>query len=402
MVPPDNLLVLVEHRQAVVERLQDVVVELAHPPEFLCLQVQLPIQAAVLDRGGHLARHSGQQGEILAVERLVGLLAPERQHRDGRAFEDTRYEVVDAVVAPELDLLRLEPGGGNRIVERDRVVGVEPRKKRRGARQSRHGVLKPEVADRVKVSAALVGEHQRHLIDDQRLDHARDEPLAEPHDVEVAVQIPRETNQRAAIVVAVAVEDTVQRILHRLLDRLREQHHDHRGQGGHDPVVRVRVIGEKDTDRLAHRQVQQPARAQEGGVRKTSLDNDFNVAQAVPDNGRRKGKRHEPERDGGQLQRERRVGPQRPRQCVEQRVRPDAQHRPPRDPAKLPASGQRGDLAEAPRKHNHGRSRADEKVDRLETVQRVERSRQQRAVRRAARHRGHAACAKDERRSVHR
>jgi len=57
-VPADDPFVEIEHGQAVVERLQDVLVELPHPAELLGLQVQLSIQAAVLDGGGHLAGHN--------------------------------------------------------------------------------------------------------------------------------------------------------------------------------------------------------------------------------------------------------------------------------------------------------------------------------------------------------
>src|SRR5471030_235526 len=81
-VPADDLLVHVEHDESVVERLEDVLVELAHAAELLGLEVQLPVEAAVLDRGRDLAGHRRQQAEILAVERLVGLLAAERQETD--------------------------------------------------------------------------------------------------------------------------------------------------------------------------------------------------------------------------------------------------------------------------------------------------------------------------------
>ena len=131
VIPADDALVLVEHDQPVVERLEDVLVELAHPAELLGLEVELPVQPAVLDRGRDLAGDRRQQREILAVERLVGVLPAERQHGDRRAFEDAGHEVVDALIAPELDFLGGEPRGGNRIVERDGVAAVQPRHERR-------------------------------------------------------------------------------------------------------------------------------------------------------------------------------------------------------------------------------------------------------------------------------
>ena len=107
-VPPDDPLVHVAHHQAIVERFEDVLVELAHAAELFGLEVQLPVQPAVLDGGRHLAGDRGQQREVLAVERLVVVLAPQRQDGDRAAFEHARDEVVDRVVAPELDFLGRE------------------------------------------------------------------------------------------------------------------------------------------------------------------------------------------------------------------------------------------------------------------------------------------------------
>ena len=155
-------------------------------------------------------------------------------------------------VAPELHFFGGKPGGGDRIVERDGVAGVEPRHQRRGARQPRHRLHESEVADRAEVARARSSaQHQRHAIDDQRFDDARDQPLAETDDVEVAVQIAGERDQRAAIVVAVAVEHAIERVLHRFLDRLRQQHDDHRREQRDDPVVRIGVVGEHERDQLA-------------------------------------------------------------------------------------------------------------------------------------------------------
>ena len=70
------------HDETVVERLEDVLVELAHPAELFGLEMQLAIQPAVLDGRRHLAGHRRQQREVLAVERLVRRpsdRAPERR-----------------------------------------------------------------------------------------------------------------------------------------------------------------------------------------------------------------------------------------------------------------------------------------------------------------------------------
>ena len=69
-------------------------------------------------------------------------------------------------------------------------------------------------------------QQQRHAIDHQRLRDAVHEPLAQPEEIEVAVQIAREADQRAAVVVAIAVVDAVEPGLDRVLHRARQQHDD--------------------------------------------------------------------------------------------------------------------------------------------------------------------------------
>ena len=125
-VPADDPLVGVEHHEPIVERFEDVLVELAHPAQFLGLEVELAVQAAVLDRRGHLAGHRRQERQILAVERLVALFPAEREHRNRAAFEDAGHEIVKSGVPPELHLFGDKPRGGDRIVERDGMPRVEP------------------------------------------------------------------------------------------------------------------------------------------------------------------------------------------------------------------------------------------------------------------------------------
>ena len=159
-------------------------------------------------------------------------------------------------------------------------------------------------------------------------------------EVEVGVELAGEADEGAAVVVAVAIEDAVERVLHRFFHRLREQHHHHRRQRRNDPVVRVGFISEEDANRLAKRQVQESARTEERGVRQTALDDHLDVTQSIAHDGRRKRQRHEAERNRRELQRQRRVHAERPRQRVEERVGTNTEQRTPRDPAELSASGE--------------------------------------------------------------
>ena len=170
-----------DHQQAVVERLEDVLVEGAQPIELGGLEVQLAVQPAVLDRGRGLSGHRRQQRHVFAGQRLAAVAAAERQHGDGGVVRDARHEVVDAGVAPELDFLGGEPAGGERIVEAHRVAGRQPRGKLPIPAQSGGGaVLEPVVAERARTRRGSVAEHQRHAVDDERLLDARHEAIGEP------------------------------------------------------------------------------------------------------------------------------------------------------------------------------------------------------------------------------
>ena len=80
----------------------------------------------------------------------------------------------------------------------------------------------PDVRDRHELPVAPGRDRrqqQRHAIDDERLHDAVDEPLAQAEQIEVAVQIAREADERAAVVVAIAVVHAVEAGLDRVLHR---------------------------------------------------------------------------------------------------------------------------------------------------------------------------------------
>ena len=120
-VPAHDPLVRVEHHQPVVERLEDVLVELAHPAELLGLEVQLRGRAGRSrspSRPGRRPRSAAPRSSLLNGSSVS--LRPSASTAIVAPFEDARHEVVDAGVAPELDFLGHEARGGDRIVERRR------------------------------------------------------------------------------------------------------------------------------------------------------------------------------------------------------------------------------------------------------------------------------------------
>ena len=99
------------------------------------------------------------------------------------------------------------------------MAGIESRDHRRGLREPRHTLGEAVIADRDEIIGAaararLAGrKHQRHAIQDQRFDNPDNEPLTETDDVEIAVQIAGEGDERAAVVVAIAIERAIERVL---------------------------------------------------------------------------------------------------------------------------------------------------------------------------------------------
>ena len=208
-VPAHDPIVAVDDREPVVQRLQDVLAELAQPLELVGLDPKLAVQAAVLERRRGLRRDRGEQRHVFAAERLGAGLSSERHDRDGRLPSRRTERSSGSRLAPELDSVGVEATLRQRIVERSvwPAVSRAPTSDDRGSegwrrRRSRSA----RSARNRRPSGGRRRQHQRHAIDDERLDDAVHEPLAEAQQVEVAVQVAREADERAPVVVAVAVD----------------------------------------------------------------------------------------------------------------------------------------------------------------------------------------------------
>jgi len=119
-VPTDHPVVEADHDEAIVQRRDDVLAELAEPVQFVGLDAQLLVEAPVLEGRGHLPGDGRQQRHVLARERLAALLAAEQHHRDGAVLRHAGHEVVHAALAPRLHFLDRESASRQRVVERHR------------------------------------------------------------------------------------------------------------------------------------------------------------------------------------------------------------------------------------------------------------------------------------------
>ena len=196
-------------------------------------------------------------------------------------------------------------------------------------------VAEPGRAHRPEVRRDFVFEHQRHPIDEQRLDDARHEALGQTVEIEVAVQVAREAHQRAAVVVAIAIERAVEHVLHEVLDRRRQQHGDQRRQQREHPLVRCVALGRTRAHGLEQHGVDHDDRRERRGVHQRALDDHFDVHQPVADDRRGVRQRDQAERNCRQLHRQRRLDAERVRQRVADRERAGAECGAPGNPAQL-------------------------------------------------------------------
>ena len=332
-------------------------------------------------------------------------LAAQHHHRDGAFLRDAGHEVVDAGVAPGGELLRRDAALGDRIVDRDDVPAHQAGAQIGAARQPhRHApVLESGRGDRREVARAARRqrrEHQCHAIDQQRLPNARDQALAQPEQVEVAVEIAGEPDQRAAIVVAVAVVDPVERRLNGVLDRARQQDHHERRQHRDDRVVLVLGRHQQPARHLEEDRVDGRDRRDGSRVDQTALDDHLDIHQPVPHDGRGEGQRDQAEQNRGELHAGQRVEPGRPRQRVPEHEGQAAQQRAPRDPPELAARGHRPDPAERPNHEGQPDHQIAGQDQQFQPIDRRQHARRQGAAAGSARDDRHARPPQQQRRQV--
>ena len=331
--------------------------------------MQLPVETAVLNRGGGLRGHGGHQRGIFRAQRLTAGAAAERQHRDRRVLADAWHEVEQPLIAPELDLLGGEAGGRERIVEAHGVTALQARADARGRSQlwRRRAV---EALLRQRLEITLVNREEKgHAIELDGFAHARHHALGQAIEVEVAVQLAREADQRAAIVVAIAIEGTVDRILQAVLHRLGQQHHHHRGEERDDPAMLVFTLDEVAARRAQDQHVDRDDGGDRRGVDQQTLEDDLDVHQAIADDRRRERERHEAERHGRQPHRDRGLDPQRKRNRVAEGERQRAERRAPDDPAELTLHGHRARTRQGAEQDRQARAQIQREIDVLEAIE---------------------------------
>ena len=209
--------------------------------------------------------------------------------------------------------------------------------------EARGRTVEPDPANRTEVAVREPGlaggrsatEQQHHPVEPERLYNPADQPLAQPLEVQIRVQIAREPGQGATIVEPLAIVGAVEHRLNGSLDRPRQQHHDRRRQQGDDRAVLIGLVEENFGGQSFQPEIDDDHRRHDRRPAHAPLDDDFDVAEAIADDCRRERQWNQAERDGGQLDCAGWIETERVGQRVRHRERQAAEHRARHDPAKL-------------------------------------------------------------------
>ena len=283
------------------------------------------------------------------------------------------------------------------------MPGNEARGHLGALREERRLGAEPGVRDGDELRVAADGDgrqHQGHAVDQQRLGDAPHQALAQPEQVQVAVEVAREADERAAVVVAIAVVHAIEAGLDRVLHRPRQQHQHHRRQKRDDRVGLVRlgrepVAGDAENDR-----VDRGDGGHRGRVDEAALDDDFDVHQPVADDGRGKGERHQPEQYCGELESRRGREPEREGKRVAEHEGQRAQPGAPDNPPQLPPRRDRPHAVERARHDHQAADQAEREVEKLGGVDERDDARQDVAASVAAKNRRDLGGAEEQRRQV--
>ena len=222
-VPAHHAALEVEHDDARVEALEDVLVVVLEPAQLLGLLREPLVEPAVHDRGGRLGRERLQRVDLLAVERVEAVLAPDAQHRDQLALdaagEEPRQARTRASGVSSSGAWSTSTGWPAVSRSSERRADADHRPAVAGAL---HAVAAERARDRPPVR-----QQQRHLAQPERGADALEQPLRRALQVEVGVQVLGQAHERLAPAVALLVEEPVERLLDPRLDGRERQHHDH-------------------------------------------------------------------------------------------------------------------------------------------------------------------------------
>ncbi len=364
-VPAHDARVEVEHHDPRVEALQDVLVVVLEPAQLLGLLRQPLVEPSVHDRGGSLRRERLQRVDLLAVERVEPVLAPDAERRDQLAVHAAGEEPRQARRAERRVVVR-------GLVDVDGLAPLQALAERGAHRHHRPavaGALHAVAAEGHEV-AGVVGQQERHLAQPQRAADALEQPLRRALEVEVGVQVLGEPQQRLAPAVALLVEEPVERLLDARLHGGEGQHHDHRADE-HDQR-RVRLLHEHVGHPDGQQREPHDHRHREH-VAERAPEQELDVHQPMLHHGVGERERDERERTvARELERQPGDAPERERQRVEGEEREDARGRAPKQPLHLPP---RHEPARAPvrvEQHGEGEREVGGEVERLGAVERLD------------------------------
>ena len=191
-------------------------------------------------------------------------------------------------------------------------------------------------------------------------------------------------DERAAVVVAIAIERAVDGLLQAVFHRLGQQDDDDGGEEGDDPAVLGFAFDDPAARRAQDQHVDGDDRGDGGGVDQQALEDDLHVHQAVADDRRGERQRDEAQRNRRQLHRNRRIDAERERQRVAQRERDGAERGAPHDPPQLALGRHRPRPRQRAQQHGQRGAEEHRQVDVLEPVEQPDHAARNTAGRRSS------------------
>ncbi len=209
------------------ERLDDILAEIFQALDLHRLLFEGMIEAGVFNGDGHVSGDGEKQFEVVTGEVIAVHGLAEAQNRDGSFAETTRNEIIQVELferaANGFGFLQ---GGARRFEEQAaalerRTSGVQERQIQRAFWAQTHGARKHELSGRC-------GIFQKHgeAINQQRLRNTIEHRADEWFQAHFVGERAAEFDERAAVIEAIAVEETVEARLHPLAQRLDQKRGD--------------------------------------------------------------------------------------------------------------------------------------------------------------------------------
>ena len=292
-VPALDALFQVDGKDADIDRLDDILVELLQPLVLGDLLLQAGVEASILNGDTDVAGHGFQQLHVLAGEEVSMRGAPQPDDGDGLLLQAAGKVVVEIEQGSRLPLNGGEVEYLLRVLEEDvgaciGLIEVEKFESRAAVRGEE--LRRQSVAGHQGVTAIDAGKKDGDARHQQSLRQPVHDRIQQSVQIGLRAQAAAKGDQGLAVVIALAVKDPVDPVLNGSLERLEKLGGNNDG-GDQAPRSGARQASvhhfRRESDRTEVK-ANQCSRCQ--GIGDAALENQVDVHQAVADDRPAKGK----------------------------------------------------------------------------------------------------------------